>query len=130
MKSIFLALSLVFVGTLASAGPQTFRVCSVGRHGQIYKTIWEIDGKKAVMNQDGTYIYYDVLSAKGADLKRTEAILSKDAGKKIYVVEATQYTMEHQHGTTRFQLAIDSHYYEYMIFTDTGIVGAKSSNCD
>lgn len=127
MKNLMMTLSLVFVTTSASA--EMVKVCSIGRDHEIYTTVLQVEGNKAVMIQDGTNLYYDVVSAKDADLKRTGALLSKDAGRTIVVIHATQYTMKDQLGTTRFQIAIDSNYNQYMIFTDSGIVGAKSTNC-
>jgi hypothetical protein len=124
MKKMVFLIAMLVGTTSAFAQTHTAKVCSIGRTGQVYTTEFKVEGAKVTMDQDGTILDYDLISASPANLKRASAI-SGEA-----VVEATQYVISSPQGTTTLQIAVGKSGGQYMIFPDTGILGATTENCN
>jgi hypothetical protein len=124
MKNMVVSLALLLGTTPVFAHTQTAKLCSIGRTGQIYTTEFHVDGQRAIMNVDGAILEYNVESVKGANLKRASVI----SGEKV--VQATQYVISSPQGVTTLQIAVGISGVQYMIFPDTGILGASSDNCN
>ncbi len=123
MKNMVVLLALLLGTTSALAFTQTAKVCSVGRTGQIYTTEFRVEDTQATMNVDGNTLAYNVKSITGADLRRASVI----SGEKV--VEALQYVISSPQGTTTLQIAVGTSGVQYLIFPDTGVMGASSDNC-